>query len=665
MMPSALGVLPLMIAWIGLLLLARDLAARGIIANRWSLHWAFASICWGVILALFTEVASLFGAVNGPMLLSAWLALDMALLLILMGRKESIILTWRGGIERWRAAWANCPRDASILLMMIAALVSALFTVALFTATTNWDSLTYHLPRMLHWLQQGTVDHFPTNNFRQVEFAPWASYALMHVHALTGNDQLLNLMQWGAMLSTLIVISYVVLWLAECVGVVVDLHSTEHGPGSWRLVAFTLLIVATIPIGVIESITTQNDYVVIFWLCCAVAFGMALVSDPRNMVYALGAGAALGLATLTKSTAFVYAAPFALAFGVWWLLRISGIGSRVRVACAVGSAFLVLNCAHMMRNQVAAGSPLGSPHIFKLERNERLTARNTCSNFIRNLSLNSNSGFTPVTRILNGGLGWLHRLIGADLNDPGTTYHGCRFFFREKFLVCDSYTSNTWHVLLFGAALTVALCRPRLHAKALLYGTLVTIGVMLFCFYLKWQWWHSRLHLGFLVLAAPFAGLVLARNLSRLPLAVMGVLLTLFAAFTLLKNQSRPFFSREFASLPREQKYLSIDGAHLNAPLSLVADAIVASDSKRIGLNLPFDAAEYPLWVMLRTRGFNGRIDHVSANSSDYEVVLGSLESPWQMDRALYRYSRKAGYYTLLWKEQPSFGVEVSKAEGD
>ena len=662
-MVGAFGMLPWILAWVGLFLIARDLSTRGLMANRWPLHWALACVMWGTLLTLIVEMASLLHWVNGPVLLAAWLSVDAVLVLVLLRRWNFVVQSCGQGMCELRAMWGNCPRDAAALLVMMATLVAVLFAIALLTPTTNWDSLTYHLPRMLHWLQQGTVEHFPTNNFRQSQFAPWASYALMHLFAFSGGDQYLNLMQWGAMLSTLIVMSFVALTLARRTGFSVDLHCADSGPRAWRLMAFACLIVATIPIGVVESLTTQNDYVVTFWVCCAVAFALALMNEPRNVLYAAGTGGALGLATLTKSTAFVYAAPFVLALTVWWLTRLEGARARLRVASAICSMFLLLNSGHMLRNQLATGSPFGSPEIFKLERNKRLTMRNACSNIIRNLALNSNSGIRPVTQALNRSLEWLHGLTGADLNEAATTYHGCRFFFREKFIVLDSYTSNTWHVFLFVVAGIAAAVRPRSYPTLLLYGALAAAGFLLFCFYLKWQWWHSRLHLGFLVLAAPLAGILLTRNLSRSAILILGALLTLFAVFSLMKNQSRPVLSAEFIKLPREDKYMAIDGPHLSRSLGVVADAVVASESEKVGLNLPFDAAEYPLWMMLRKRGFAGRINHVTAEPLNYDVMICCDESPWKVAPSQYPYSRTAGYYTVRWKEQPSFPVEPAKRE--
>jgi len=58
----------------------------------------------------------------------------------------------------------------------------------------------------------------------------------------------------------------------------------------------------TLPIGIAESITTQNDYVVATWLLLHVALTLASASDPENIWYAWGAGISFGLGVLTKAT---------------------------------------------------------------------------------------------------------------------------------------------------------------------------------------------------------------------------------------------------------------------------------------------------------------------------------------------------------------------------
>ena len=70
--------------------------------------------------------------------------------------------------------------------------------IAVITPTTNWDSLTYHLPRVMHWIQQQSVEHYPADNTCQLEFGPWAAFVVTNLHLLEGNDQWDNLVQWFA-----------------------------------------------------------------------------------------------------------------------------------------------------------------------------------------------------------------------------------------------------------------------------------------------------------------------------------------------------------------------------------------------------------------------------------------------------------------------------------
>src|SRR2546426_7647634 len=52
---------------------------------------------------------------------------------------------------------------------------------SLLTPTMNWDSLTYHLPRVMHWIQQGSVRHYPTACISQIQMGPWAAFVQTHL----------------------------------------------------------------------------------------------------------------------------------------------------------------------------------------------------------------------------------------------------------------------------------------------------------------------------------------------------------------------------------------------------------------------------------------------------------------------------------------------------
>jgi len=146
-----------------------------------------------------------------------------------------------------------------------AVLVSGLGVIAAATPTTNLDSLTYHLPRVMHWIQQQSVEHFPTGNTRQLEFAPWPAFVITNLHLLIGDDQLDSLVQWFAMLTSVIVTSFVSQQLLQHWNA--GTAATPRPPllavsTQRRVTALSCLLVTTLPIGVVESITTQTDYVV-------------------------------------------------------------------------------------------------------------------------------------------------------------------------------------------------------------------------------------------------------------------------------------------------------------------------------------------------------------------------------------------------------------------
>jgi hypothetical protein len=474
------------------------------------------------------------------------------------------------------------------------------------------------------------------------------------------------------MLSSLIVLSFVAGQFSAFLGRITS--PDRASPFSdIRLTAVTCMLVVTLPIGLVESITTQNDYTTAFWLSCLASFVLALTRDPTNPWYALGASLAFGLGVLTKVATVLYAAPLLAVAGLWLLKRRGGASGRFAAIAIFAAVFLVLNGPHMLRNDALYGSPISSKYIMKIERNEDISVAGTLSNAIRNLALHANSGIPALTHCLNQTLAVLHRLTGEPMNSPATTYHWGRFAFQDKFKVYDSYASCTYHCLLIVAAAMMALSRPRQIAKLFGSAAMVIVSFVLFCASLKWQYWHTRLHLAYFLLLMPWVAVILVERLPRWVIGVITVGLFVFAGYCLGKNESRPILERKFWSLPREQQYLVVHDPGLNEPVRQVADAITAMTCRNVGLKLEFDDAEYPLWVMLRNRGFRGRIDHCYVTSSSARLQTGVpvpcvIITPTGTAPAavtqIYPHIERYGYYMLLWSEKPVRTGNPSSATG-
>ena len=157
--------------------------------------------------------------------------------------------------------------------------------------------MTYHMSRVVHWIQNKSVWHYPTHILRQIELNPWAEFAITHLQILSGGDYWANFVQWFFMLGSLIGVSLI---------------AKEFGADA-RGQVFATVFAATIPMGILQSTSTQNDYAVSFWLVCFVYYGI-LIQKATKWQYVLAFGASLGLAFLTKGTAYLYAIPFFIFF---------------------------------------------------------------------------------------------------------------------------------------------------------------------------------------------------------------------------------------------------------------------------------------------------------------------------------------------------------------
>ena len=157
-----------------------------------------AAICAGVLIAGLTELLSLFGALTAGELVVAWVAALAAAGVLVM--RSRILRGWRPigrlplpprGLDLAMAAW-------------IAVVVVLSGMLALLAVPITYDSMTYHLARVVHWAQNGSVDFYPTHIIRQLYQPPWAEYALLHLFLVGRGDRLVNLVQWASMAATLV-----------------------------------------------------------------------------------------------------------------------------------------------------------------------------------------------------------------------------------------------------------------------------------------------------------------------------------------------------------------------------------------------------------------------------------------------------------------------------
>lgn len=573
----------------------------------WRASLLAASILWGVLLVLFTEGLSLLHAIAPMPILGVWTAAAAVSLYLfrdqLAGKEQGL----RSLLPAARRSWRALTLFPRLLLGGIVLSLSLTLLIGIVAPPNNWDSMVYHMTRVMHWLQNGSVAHYPTHSPLQLYFPPWAEYAILHFQALSGTDRLANMVQWFALVGSVI-------------GASVAARQLGAGARGQVLAAFAA---ATLPMGIMQATNTKNDLVLAFWSVAAVSQGL-LLQDDRSWRRVLLFGAGLGLAVLTKGTAFFFVFPFAL----WLCILLYRSEPRLfpaRIALICCIAFL-LNAGHWWRNYTVFGHPLASAELAYV-RNEDHGPPAILSNLLRNYSLHFNTGSQDINRTVIAAVTALHDEIGRDVNDPRTTLYG-PYQFPAFFghVLHEDVAGNLVHALfLIPAALLPAFARRlRPGPRYVPYLAALVAAAVLFCMILKWQPWNSRLHLPLFILLAPLAGCLLDRLSGRLATPVLSALLLAYALPYLTLNISRPLVTQELSGPMAIPSILtgSRFGAYFNnlpqvQPETIrIVDGIHERNCTAVGmLSGGSVGGEYLLWAALREANMQVRIEDVQVEN--------------------------------------------------
>lgn len=572
----------------------------------WRQVFLSASVIWGVLLAAITEILSVFHLINRPWLLGAWLLVSgaIALFLVLRHSPKNILSKVRLLFHSFSQTVAQTVRANPLLGFTLLSLSIILFLsglVAIAAPPNNYDSMTYHMSRVMNWLQNQSVAHYPTHNLRQLDLAPWHSFAIMHLQELSGDDRFANLIQWSSMVGCLIGVSLIAKQLgANLSG---QLLST--------------MVCVSIPMGLIQAVTTQNDYVVSYWLVCLAVNVLLILDRPCTSKIALGFGASLGLAILTKATAYIYAFPFCV---IWIIILIQqSLNKQLpqkiwNLALFSFLPTILINLGHWWRNIQVFQTPLGVSGDGT--RNKLFTLAAFFSNLLRNISFHLPVPVQSVNEFFEKCILFIHRhLLNLDPNDPRTTFGRKTFQIppvtpldQNLIYLSDGTSGSLLHFILVLAAIAIYILHRRSrNKKRTLYLVSLLVSLVLFNILLAWQPWGSRLQLPFFVLASAFIGSVFIDAFSRAAFAYLLVfVLTVSSSPYLLFSASRPLLQNQHFFLapssifdvPHEERYFLLY-PDLGNDYVQALDTVFANECHAIGLDgNAANAWEYLLWVI-------------------------------------------------------------------
>jgi hypothetical protein len=575
-----------------------------------------AAVCSAFVILLLTELLSALRLLAAGWLAAGWLIACVVCTAVVFRRGPF-------SLRSVLPDFSGLSFFEKLLLAGLVIVVAGVVLLAVLAPPNLWDAMEYHLPRVVVWISNRSVDTFPTPDYAQVTSTPFAEYSDLQLYLLGGGDRWIDLVEAFSFAGAICGVSLI---------------AKRFGAGR-RGQLLAGIFAATVPEAVLESSGSMTTQAGAFWMICSLALILAVSSEQGmpgkkrdNTILVLAAAAAAGFALLTKGTAYVIL-PFLL---IGCLLALPAAARRA-VIRRLGWAVLlvvVINGVEYGRLYRLTGSPLGSPfpaggpmlHF----KNDHVTVRGTLANTIRNLSLHFG---TPSPRINAHVLATADaaiRLLGQNPNDPGTVWVKRPFFIVDSVTRNEINAGNPLHLLLILAAIAALLwrgLRDRKISPLLWFTASMVASYLLFSALLRWQQWGSRYQVVFFEIGGVLFALALER-ISRFWLApAMAALLFIYCLPYLLTNELRSYIPRPgLAALtePRSELYFADQHKGWYQNYSSIAQAVLASGCHDVAIDAympkpdsqlstsPRSFYNYPLFALLHEGDGRLRVRYVN-----------------------------------------------------
>ena len=300
------------------------------------------------------------------------------------------------GLQRLSVSFAG--------LLLFIVLTATAFT-ALSSMPNDYDSLNYHLPRIEHWLQNKSLEFYPTPILRQLESNILAEELILIFRSVSGAYPVGNMVQWFS--------------FCGCILIVGGIARELGGSRSAQLLSSTMM--ATLPIAILESSSAQTDLVVALFSLTSIYYLLRVrVGQPYLFLY--GAVLAAALAWHAKGTAAVFLSGFLAVYGGSLVVKAKSRRFWMHATAAAMIAVLIVG-PQLYRNVDKFGAVIGP--MSRLTRTVEPDLRSTLFNAVRDFASNIGEGGAT-------GVAWTSRVLGVSDTDERYSSFGLGFRSPEQ-----------------------------------------------------------------------------------------------------------------------------------------------------------------------------------------------------------------------------------------
>jgi len=482
------------------------------VARKYSALSAFlqtAAFVSGYII-LVSEGLTLLNALRLTWIITSWVIL------------LALVLWWgisSGNLHRGlRAVQSFSPEIAVwewVLIFGLVCLLVLLAVVAWRSPAGTTDSLQYHMSRVMHWVQQGSLRHYATFFTPQLTNPFFPELVILHLRVLWGTDQPAGLVQWFAFVGSLLLVYQ----LAKMLGV--------EKKGRWFAVGFFF----SLPQALLQATSTQTDLVTAFWLLAFSSWVILAQHRKLNAGEQLAAAATVGIGLLTKATFYLYVFPLLVYFYLPQGRTFKSVLYNSKKALQAIGIVLVFNAGYWVRNLATFGGLFGPADRVSGHTAIRLWPWEWLGAIVRQVALNFATPFERLNVWAAGVINGIARGLGernSDLNLIWSWNH-------------EDWAGNPLHMLV--AILTffiIVHSFSRLEWKRKRYVVLVASSILVFSMFIYLDPWGARYQIAAFALWAPIVGLLVDWLSPRGFYAFFIGFFVLIALPYVLLNQTRP-----------------------------------------------------------------------------------------------------------------------------
>ena len=566
---------------------------------------------WTLYLYFITEMLSVFHKVRFIPLLTAWIIFDIFLLFVLIYRRRK----YNNMIEsKQKSAKVIC---AVIYMLFCAFMLFLAYRIVPY----NWDSMTYHLGRIVNWAQNGSVAHYAASVMRQVCSPVLAEFVNLNAYVLMkGNDCLFNCLQCVSYLINIILVYKI----AEKIGC------------DRKAMLLASILFAASPSCFTEALSTQVDEFAALWLLLYVYLILEAVYDKEKFklgretyfrMFVIALTIAFGY--LTKPTVILAMVIFAAWMVIRALRRNEDRKTVLTWVVTVPLSSMIVILPELVRNIITFHA-ISPERAGKAQMVGTLDPRYVFVGMLKNLFHNLPSvHWSWINEFAQDVVYWSAYHLGINADSEAIS-EGARPYVLQT-PPDYSYDTSVNPVIcaLFFICIAVFVIlriydwkKKRKHIVG--YSTIAFLSFIVLCMTARWEPYVSRYMVPYLALLCPAIAMQIQKFYAKMKNCNgeygRGIFTGLVYFMCMIDIIGLVSYHCGYIlhDIDRNKGYFVYNDVEYEYG-DEVAKIIKENGWKNIGMNLGCDSYEYPIWKILGNNGYTIKHVNVANETVVYE----------------------------------------------